>query len=515
MKSKLFGFIYKYWILIIIVIIKFIIQYVVVNPVYELHRDEFLHLDQAKHLAFGFISVPPFTSLISKIIMLLGGDIFWVRFFPALFGALTIVFIWMIVETTGGGLYSKILASTALLFSVLVRINMLFQPNSFDILSWTIIFYLLIKFVQSEESKWLYLLSIITAIGLYNKYNVAFLIIGLIISLLLTSQRKIFSNVSFWKAVLIAVLLFLPNVIWQIVNHFPVAHHMKVLKATQLDNNSSLGFLRSQVMFFFGSLPLTLAALIAIFRFKPFEKLRFIGIAFLVVMGLFAYLKAKDYYAIGLFPVLFALGSVYFERSLSGIWKPLIISLLLCLNLALFIFISRLVFPMLAPIEIRYNSKPFEKLGLLRWEDGKNHNLPQDFSDMIGWREMAVISLRAYNLIPSNELESTIIFCDNYGQTGALNYYNRYKMPEAYSFSTDYIYWLPHLKNIRNILLVGNRPKKEITDMFSEIKLIGVVENEHAREKGTSVFLMTGASENVTELFYKLAEERKKKFDIF
>jgi len=515
MKSKLSGFIDKYWILLIIVIIKFILQYIVVNPVYELHRDEFLHLDQANHLAFGYISVPPFTSLISRIIMLLGGDIFWVRFFPALFGALTIVFVWMIVDTTGGGIYSKILASTALLFSVLIRINMLFQPSSFDILIWTVIFYLLIKFIQSEESKWLFQLSFIITIGLYNKYNLAFLIIGLIISLLLTSQRKVFSNISLWKAVLITTLLFLPNVIWQIVNHFPVVHHMRVLKATQLDNNSSLGFLRSQIMFFFGSLPLTIVALFAFIRYKPYKKFRFVGIAFLVVMGLFAYLKAKDYYAIGLFPVLFALGSVYFERTLSGIWKPVIISLLFCLNLTSFIFISKLVFPVLTPTEIRNNSKPFEKLGLLRWEDGKNHSLPQDFSDMIGWREMADISLRAYNLIPENELENTLIFCDNYGQTGALNYYNRHKMPEAYSFSTDYIYWLPHLKKIRNILLVGKRPRKEVTDMFSEVKLIGVVENEYSREKGTSVFLMTGASDNMTEFFYKLADDRKNKFEIF
>src|ERR1035437_9124055 len=244
MNSKLLQFLKGYWILLIIVLLKFILQFEIVNPVYELHRDEFLHIDQAYHLAFGFISVPPLTSLISKIILLLGGDIFWIRFFPALFGAITIVFVWLIVESAGGGLYARILASTALLFSLMVRINILFQPNSFDILAWTIIFYFLIKFVQSEKTVWLFLLSAIIAIGLYNKYSLVFLLIGLIISLLLTSERKIFSNISFWEAMSIAALLFLPNIIWQIVNQFPVIHHMKVLKMTQLDNNSSSGFLQ-------------------------------------------------------------------------------------------------------------------------------------------------------------------------------------------------------------------------------------------------------------------------------
>jgi hypothetical protein len=515
MNPKLLRFIDRYWVLLLIIAIKFILQYVVVNPVYELHRDEFLHLDQANHLAFGFISVPPFTSLVSKIILLLGGDIFWVRFFPALFGALTIIFVWLIAESLGGSLYSKILASSALLFSLLVRINILFQPNSFDILIWTIIFYLLVKYVQSEKSKWLFLLSIIVALGFYNKYNLAFLIIGLLASLLLTSQRKIFSNISFWKAALLAAILILPNIIWQIVNHFPVIEHMKVLKSTQLENNSASGFLRSQVMYFFGSLPLTLGALFAFAFFKPFKQFRFIGLSFILGMALFTILKAKDYYAIGLFPVLFAFGSVYFERVLSSKWKPVIVTLLICFNLSVSISTAKLVLPLLSPTEIRQNSQTFEKLGLLRWEDGKNHSLPQDFADMIGWREMADISLKAYKMIPADELESTMIFCDNYGQTGALNYYNRGKMPEAYSFATDYIYWLPRMKKIQNILIVGDPPRKEVTDLFKETRLIGTVENEYAREKGTSVYLMTGANSFVTDLFYKLAEDRKKKFDIF
>jgi len=515
MKSNLLRFIGTYWVLIVIIAIKFILQYTVVNPVYELHRDEFLHLDQANHLAFGFISVPPFTSLISKIILLLGGDIFWVRFFPALFGAFTIIFVWFIVETLGGSLYAKILASAAVLFSLLVRINILFQPNSFDILAWTIIFYLLIKFVQSEKSRWLFYLSIIIALGFYNKYNLAFLIIGLLAGLLLTKQRKIFSNISFWKAALLAAILFLPNIIWQIVNHFPVLEHMKVLKATQLDNNSASGFMKSQVLYFFGSLPLTIGAFIAFIFFKPLKQFRFVGLTFVLVMALFTILKAKDYYAIGLFPVLFAFGSVYFESLLNGKWKPAIVTLLICFNLSLSIGFAKLVLPLLSPAEIRQNSQSFEKMGLLRWEDGKNHSLPQDFADMVGWREMADISLKAYKMIPVDELESTMIFCDNYGQTGALNYYNRGKMPEAYSFATDYIYWLPKMKKIQNILIIGDLPDKRVTDMFKEVKLVGAVENEYAREKGTGIYLMTGANDLVTVMFYKLAEDRKKKFDIF
>jgi len=515
MDLKIRRFIDRYWILLILIAIKFVLQYVLVNPVYELHRDEFLYLNQADHLAFGYISVPPFMAFISKFIYLLGGKMFWIRFFPALFGALTIAFTWLIVESVEGSLFSKILASGALLFSVLMRINILFQPNSFDILTWTIIFYLLIKFIQSETTKWLWFLSAIVAVGFYNKYNLLFLMAGLVIGFLLTDQRKIFTNLAFWKALIISLILLSPNIIWQISNHFPVFQHMKVLKHNQLDNNSSTGFLRSQVLFFFGSLPLIAGTLVAFVFFKPFRPYRFIAICFMTVIALFTYMKAKGYYAIGIYPVLIAFGSVYIDSILSKKWRLIILPLLIAFNLGIFLITLKVVYPIYTPAEIRQNSKAFEKLGLLRWEDGKNHNLPQDFADMLGWQEMADKSLAVYNMVPENERENTLVICFNYGQAGALNYFNRKKMPEAYSYNTDYIYWLPRLKKIENILLVGKNPGQLVTGQFKACKLMSVVENSYARESGTEIYLLIGANEAFTDIFYNNVDNKKKKLDIF
>src|SRR5665647_756034 len=121
MTIKFKRFIRQYWILLLLISVKLILQYALVNPVYELHRDEFLYLNQADHLAFGYVSVPPLTAFISILINLLGGSIFWVRFFPALFGVLTIVFTWLIVESIDGRVFSKILAAAALVFSPLMR----------------------------------------------------------------------------------------------------------------------------------------------------------------------------------------------------------------------------------------------------------------------------------------------------------------------------------------------------------------------------------------------------------
>jgi hypothetical protein len=134
---------------------------------------------------------------------------------------------------------------------------------------------------------------------------------------------------------------------------------------------------------------------------------------------------------------------------------------------------------------------------------------------MLGWHEMADKALAAFNTIPADERENTLVICFNYGQAGALNYFNRKKMPEAYAYNTDYIYWLPRIKKIKNILLVGKNPGQRVTGQFKNCNLISTVENSFARESGTEIYLLTGASDLFTLGFYNNVEERKKKLDIF
>lgn len=504
------SFLKKYWILLILVAVKMILQYVLVNPVYELHRDEFLYLDQAFHPAFGYISVPPLTAWISAIIYWLGGSIFWIRFFPALFGALTIVVAWLIVEEAGGGLPAKIFVAVSLIFSVLIRINLLFQPNSFDILAWTMVYFCLIKYFNTQQPKWILLLSVVLALGIYNKYNIVFLIAGLFAGLLLTPYRKLLTQKIFYASIVLCLLFIMPNIIWQIRGNFPVIHHMKALNDSQLVNVNRMDFLLDQVKYgLFGIL--VLAALVAFIFYKPFRPYRLIGWSFVAVLVMYTIFRAKSYYAIGLYPVLFALGGVYLEVLFKK-WKVVCFTLLAAIGIGVILGMLKDMMPVRNPADIAAQGV---KNSLYRWEDGKEHILPQDFSDMLGWREMAEKALKAYHMIPVNELDNTLFYCDNYGQAGALNYYNRGKMPEAYSFNTDYMFWMPAGKKIKNIVFVGNLPRQDVINMFREYKPVDVVENEYAREKGTKIFLLLGAGPSASSMLWRLAEERKKNFQIF
>jgi hypothetical protein len=507
------DFLKSYWFLLLVVAAKFILQYLLVNPYYELHRDEFLHLDQADHLAFGYISVPPLTSLFSKLIFLLGGDVFWIRFIPALVGAITIVIAWFIVSLLDGGMPAKILVSLALLFSAMVRLNNLFQPNSFDILAWTAALYFFLKLLRSGNPMWFYALLLVLASGFYNKYTVAFLAAGILVSLILSPQRKLLGSVHFIVAVLLGLILILPNILWQVKNSLPVVYHMKALKEYQLDNNSVTGFVTGQARILVGSLPLAIIGLFALFFYRPFIKIRPLGMCIIFVFLLFAFFKAKDYYSYGLYPALIAVGGVWAGELKKG--RVVIVTSLIIINLLVFSFVAKFVMPSMSPEEIMRNHSVFEKIGLLRWEDGKNHQLPQDFADMTGWKEMAEKTLATYRMIPPDELDQTLVFCDNYGQTGAVNYYNKGKMKEAFSFNTDYIFWLPKMDRIKNVILVGEKTDDRIAAMFKGFKQTGVVENPYAREKGTGVYLYSDADSSFTGFFYAEAERRRTVHDIF
>lgn len=502
----------KHLVLSAFILLKFILQYILVNPVYELHRDEYLHLDQARHLAWGYTSVPPFTSWISWIIQLLGNGEFWVKFFPALFGALTLVVVWKTVETLKGGWFALILASVAVMFSSLIRINMLYQPNSFDILAWTMLFFTVVKFINSSDNKWLWYAGITFAIGFLNKYNIAFLITGLLPAILLTEHRTLFRNKQLYYALALAFVLILPNIIWQYLNGFPVFKHLDELARTQLVNVNRFDFLKEQLLFFMGSLFVILAALVAFFIYPPFRKFRLIGFTFLFVLLLFTYLKAKGYYALGLYPVLLAFGSVYLEKLLEGNRIKYFRLVVVLIPLIMFLPMLQIAFPNRTPQQIRQNEKQYRNFGLLRWEDGKEHELPQDFADMQGWKELAHKVDSAASLIPDRE--HLLILCDNYGQAGAINYYSANKNAGAVSMNADYINWFQLDKEIRNVILVqeasdDDPERNKEKPYFESIERTGKITNPYAREKGTSIYVLKNAKVNINQILQKEIAERK------
>lgn len=493
------------------IIAKFILQYILISPEYELQRDEFLHLDQAHHLAWGYVSVPPVTSWISGIILLLGNSLFWIRFFPALFGALTLVVVWKAIEALKGNMFALVLGATCILFSALLRLNGLYQPNSLDALCWTSFYFILIKYCNTENPKWFYIGLSVLAVGFLNKYNIVFLLVGVLPALLLL-KRSAFSDKHFYISIAVFLLLILPNLVWQYHYNFPVYHHMQQLAKTQLVNVNRWDFLKDQLLFFIGSFFVILLGLYALLFYPTYKKYRFFFWTFCFTLMVFIWLKAKSYYAIGLYPIYIAFGAVYLETILKPGWKKYLQPIAILIPVLFFIPMYNIVFPNKSPDYIVNHPAPYKKLGLLRWQDGKDHALPQDYADMLGWKELAHKIDSIYATLPASE--QTLILCDNYGQAGAINYYTKNKNISALSFNADYINWFKLDTKFVNLIRVKtleseDNELKETGPYFDTSYIAGSVTNTFARESGTTIFVFERAKIDIRERIKKEIDDEK------
>lgn len=488
--------------------LKFLLHYLLISPEYELHRDEYLHLDQANHPAWGYLSVPPVTSWIALIIRWLGNSAVAVRFFPAFFGALTILIVWKTVDELKGNLFACSLAALGLVFCVLLRLNQLFQPNSLDVLCWTTLYYVLIKYINTNANRWLYVFGVVFAVGFLNKYNIVFLLIGLLPAILLTEQRRLLLNRHVYLAMLVSLLLMMPNLNWQYQHGFPVIHHMKLLAETQLVNVNRVDFFKEQLLFFVGSLIVLIAGLYGLLVYKPFLKYRLFFFVLFFTLTAFTYFSAKGYYTIGVYPIYLAFGSVFIAVKIRSGWLQIALT---ALPILLFIPLYEVAFPNKRPEEIVRHPERYKQLGLLRWEDGKDHALPQDFADMLGWRELAARVDAVYASSP--DPEKTLVLCDNYGQAGAINYYTQQKI-RAVTFNADYINWFDFDKKYNHLIRVKNAGEtvdelNESGPLFVKAYVADSVRNSFAREHGATIFIFEFAKVDINQRLAKEIEQER------
>jgi Dolichyl-phosphate-mannose-protein mannosyltransferase len=497
-------------------LVKFILPFLLQSSVYEPHRDEFLYLAEGHHMAWGFMEVPPLLSVFAWLIHICGDSIFWIKFWPSLFGALNYIIVAKIILSLGGKLFALLLGFFPFIFGAYLRTNFLFQPNFLEIFFWTMIAWSIISYIQTQQNKWLYIFGASIGLGMMSKYSVAFFVLSILIGLLLTRQRKLFTSKHFYAAGLLAFIIFLPNVLWQYQHHFPVIYHMNELQKNQLQYVSPAGFLIDQFIMNLPCVFIWITGLCWISFTPKTNQYRFLGWAYVFVIILLLIGHGKNYYSLGVYPALFAFGAYQLEQLTAVRFKILryvFVLIPLCIG---YIFIP-IALPLFEPAKLVsfYEKRHTEKMGVLKWEDQKNHPLPQDFADMLGWEEMSKKMTAAYNTLDSNEKKHTILFCDNYGQAGAVNYYaGKFHTPEAFSDNASFLYWIPEGLSIDNVVLVTDDEQEmqhAFIKNFASAVLMDSITNFYAREKGSLIIILKGANEKMKKDFIEKIERDKAK----
>jgi hypothetical protein len=483
------------------------------------HRDELLHLVLADHLDWGYKEVPPFIALLAKISsVVFGNSVFAARIFPTICSGLIIWFTGLITVELGGRRFAIALACLALIFSpAFAASGYLFQPVVFDQLWWVLTVWLLTKYCNTSSAKYLYLLGAVVGFGLLTKYTMAFFTFCLIVGLLFSKNRKLLLNRHMIGAALVALLIFLPNLIWQLHHHLPVITHMKTLREEQLDFIKPSDFIKQQFLVNGVALFVWLTGFVFLLFSFRLHKFQFLAVAFVLIFTFLLVMNGKSYYLFGAYPMLFAAGGFGFERWLKTAgytFRSLVIALFTVPNLLLFPLVLP-VLPLnqtLAVFNFANNSLHFLDFATT-WEDHKHHATTQDYGDMFGWDEMTASVVKAWNSLTPEQQKHTQIYADNYGEAGAIHHFGKqYNLPEVVSLNSSFTLWASDNLDGQYIIYVDDKGGKNIEKFRSIIESyqkFGEVKNPLAVEKGTGIFLIVHPKPGLNEVYKKeLAKKR-------
>jgi len=484
------------------------------------HRDEFLHLVLADHLDWGYKEVPPFIALLAKItITVFGNSVFAARIFPTICSGLIVWLTGLITVELGGKKFAIALACLALIFSpAFAASGYLFQPVVFDQLWWVLAVWLLTRYCNTSAVKYLYLLGITVGLGMLTKYTMGFFTFALIFGIIISKQRKMLLNKHVIGAALLALIVFLPNLIWQFQHHLPVFTHMSALRESQLQYIKPSDFIMQEFLDNGIALFVWLTGFVFLLFSFRLHKFQFLAISFVLIYTFLLVMNGKSYYLFGAFPMLFAAGGFGFER-----WLKTSGYTVRGLVIALFIIPNLLLFPIVLPILslnqtlafFRFTRQNLPAINFtVTWEDHKLHPTTQDYADMLGWDEMAALVAKAWQSLTPEQQKHTQIFADNYGEAGAIHHFHKeYHFPDVVSLNSSFALWAPDSLNAQYIIYVDEDNGRKI-DTFKTVmqsyRMIGHVENPIARENGTAVFIMVHPAAILNERYTKeLARKRR------
>jgi 4-amino-4-deoxy-L-arabinose transferase-like glycosyltransferase len=423
------------------------------NSTLGFHTDELYYLDCGRHPAFGYVDFPPLVPLLARLETgLLGVSPWALRVLPSLLGGFLVALSGAYVRRLGGSLRLQALALLAAIAApFLLGSNWVFQTVTFDQVTWVVaIYWFLCLVVDRRPRYWIYL-GITLGIGLEVKYTIVGLILGIGIAIVLTpSLRRELRTKYPSIAAGIALLIWAPNLVWQVAEGFP--------SLSYITNHSGSGggpviYLVEFAVYFFFLLPLWLAGMISLFRSR---QLRPIGIACAVPLLLFLFV-GKSYYAAGTIPVamaqgLMAISQLKRPRLRSGLQIAVVVSSVL--EFAVFFF---LVVPVTPPDRIHA---------------ARLDSVNEVFADSVGWDDIANQVTTIYRDLPASERSKTVIISAYYGVPGALQVYgNPNDLPVAVSPHLSAFYWLPANLTATNALMVDYRPS-DVAWMCTSPKLI-------------------------------------------
>ncbi len=454
--------------------------------------DELYFFACGEHLDFGYVDMPPLTGLQAWLARSLFGQ--WLpglHLFPALMGAGLVFLVALLTRELGGGRGAQALAALCIVVAPFSHVFFSYlSMNAVEPLIWTGCALVATRIVRTERVTLWPWVGLLAGIGLENKHTMLIFGFALGAGLVSTSARRVLWNRWFVLAGFVALVVFLPNLVWEIRHHFP---HLEQLANIRRNGRNvelgALGFLWQQVL---GMHPLALPVWVGGLLWTLFGRdgrpFRFLGVTWLTVLVVLVVTDGRFYYLFPAHPILLAAGATGLESFLAQ-WRlswpgPAYAALLFVSGLV----IAPTVLPILPPATwiawsqaTGLSQPPIEHRTTIS-------PLPQLFADRCGWKEMAEKVAKVYFSLSPDERKRTAIFGNDYGQAGAIDFYGPgLGLPKAIGGHLTYWLWGPRDFTGETTIVLGDR-REQLENLFGRVE--AVAEVGHPNAMGSQQFTL-------------------------
>ena len=396
--------------------------HILLNGQYGFHRDELDFIMNARQLDWGYISYPPLTPFFARIgLELFGESLRGLRVLPAIAQGIVMILAGLMARDMGGKRNAQIMTAFAVFIApVSLMGGTVIMYFAFDYLWWVMVAFFTVRLLATDDARYWLGVGAGIGLGMMTKYTMIFWVAGLVVAVLVTPIRKYLRSKWLYFGAGLALLIFLPNLIWQIQHDFISLEYLSSIHARDIEWGRADGFLVEQLYTTTNpfSLPLWTVGLSLCLFGASMKRFRTLGWMFVVTFALFLINKGRGYYTGPSYVMLLTAGCVWFENWLGTrtektrrlgfglLWGTQVIGSLIGISLM----------------------KPIAPINSPLWDITSDVN--GEVVEMVGWQDLTAQVAEIYQSIPESEKPRTVILAGNYGEAGAFDLYgDEYGLP--------------------------------------------------------------------------------------
>ncbi|MGC4111554.1 MAG: glycosyltransferase family 39 protein [Nocardioides sp.] len=308
------------WPLVLPAVATVVVVLSVFSNGYGFERDE-LYFMMLKP-AWGYVDQPPLTPLLAHALADAYGGGPWLLRVPAtLCAAGCVLLTALLARELGGGARAQAWTAWGMATTSAVTVfGHSFLTSTPDLVAWPAVSLAVVRALRRDQPRWWLVAGVFAGLATYNKLLIAVLLAGVALGLALVGPRTPLRSAALWAGAVVALVVAMPNVVYQVVHGWP---QLDMGHALAADNASDVRASMWPLMVLLMGPPLAVIWVAGLRALWRDERVRCLTVAFAVVVVFTFVSGTQAYYPLFFLPVPFAAGVVAWAGRLGRVWGGL------------------------------------------------------------------------------------------------------------------------------------------------------------------------------------------------